>query len=168
MTVENISWSISTKECCRPRRGLNPRPPGLQSDGASNWATKADRKNKYLKIWILFLARAMNYLSQDVNRNFLLVLREMGQAGQVGNGTFVFPQLWVKSTVQFRHDRQEDLHFPWNRQLSHSSQNLQHSAINISWCDRSTCIKLTNQLHHGSVHVCVLSHCTCICTQTMV
>ena len=41
MTVENISWSISTKECCRPRRGLNPRPPGLQSDGASNWATEA-------------------------------------------------------------------------------------------------------------------------------
>ena len=32
MTIENISWSISTKECCRPRRGLNPRPPGLQSD----------------------------------------------------------------------------------------------------------------------------------------
>ena len=32
MTVENISWSISTKECCRPRRGLNPRPPNLQSD----------------------------------------------------------------------------------------------------------------------------------------
>ena len=41
MTVENISWSISTKECCRPRRGLNPRPPRLQSDGASNWATEA-------------------------------------------------------------------------------------------------------------------------------
>ena len=43
MTVENISWSISTKECCRPRRGLNPRPPGLQSDGASNWATEAGK-----------------------------------------------------------------------------------------------------------------------------
>ena len=43
MTVENISWSISTKECCRPRRGLNPRPPGLQSDGASNWATEASK-----------------------------------------------------------------------------------------------------------------------------
>ena len=41
MTVENISRSISTKECCRPRRGLNPRPPGLQSDGASSWATEA-------------------------------------------------------------------------------------------------------------------------------
>ena len=26
-TVENISWSVFTKECCRPRRGLNPRPP---------------------------------------------------------------------------------------------------------------------------------------------
>ena len=32
-TVENISWSISMKEW------LNPRPLGLQSDGASNWAT---------------------------------------------------------------------------------------------------------------------------------
>ena len=41
MTVENISWLISTKKCCQPRRGLNPRPPGLQSDGASNWATEA-------------------------------------------------------------------------------------------------------------------------------
>ena len=41
MTVENISWSISTKECYRPRRGLNLRPPGLQSDGVSNWATEA-------------------------------------------------------------------------------------------------------------------------------
>ena len=43
MTVEYISWSISTKECCRPPRGLNPRPPGLYSDGASNWATEAGR-----------------------------------------------------------------------------------------------------------------------------
>ena len=41
MIVENISWSIYTKECCRPRRGLNLRPPGPQSDGASNWATEA-------------------------------------------------------------------------------------------------------------------------------
>ena len=41
MTVENNSWSISMKECCRPRRGLNPRPLGLQLDGASKWATKA-------------------------------------------------------------------------------------------------------------------------------
>ena len=41
MTIKNISWSISMKECCRPPRGLNPKPPGLQSDGASNWATEA-------------------------------------------------------------------------------------------------------------------------------
>ena len=51
MTVENISWSISTKECCWPRRGLNPRPPSLQSDSASNWATEAcyegRRKSSY-------------------------------------------------------------------------------------------------------------------------
>ena len=31
------------KECCRPRWGLNPLPPGLQSEGASNWATEAGR-----------------------------------------------------------------------------------------------------------------------------
>ena len=41
MTIENISWSISTKECCRPRWGLNPRIPGRQLDGSSNWATEA-------------------------------------------------------------------------------------------------------------------------------
>ena len=32
MTLENISWSISTKECCRNRQGSNPRPPDHQSD----------------------------------------------------------------------------------------------------------------------------------------
>ena len=32
MTVQNISWYISTKKCCRLRRGSNPPPPGLQSD----------------------------------------------------------------------------------------------------------------------------------------
>ena len=49
MTVENISWSISTKEYCRPRRELNPRPPGLQSDGASNWATTGCKLNGQVK-----------------------------------------------------------------------------------------------------------------------
>ena len=29
MTVENISRLISTKECCRLRRGLNQRPTGI-------------------------------------------------------------------------------------------------------------------------------------------
>ena len=57
MTVENISWSISTKECCCPRRGLNPQPPGLQSGGASNWATEAGQEAKWLPClqnrWIL-------------------------------------------------------------------------------------------------------------------
>ena len=43
MIVENISWSISTKECCRPRLGLNPWPSGLQLDGTSNSATEASK-----------------------------------------------------------------------------------------------------------------------------
>ena len=33
--------SLSTLKGPWPRRGLNPLPPGLQSDGASNWATEA-------------------------------------------------------------------------------------------------------------------------------
>ena len=32
MTVENISWSIATKEYRWTRKGLNPRSPGHQSD----------------------------------------------------------------------------------------------------------------------------------------
>ena len=32
MTVENMSWSISTEEFCRTRRGSNPRPRDHQSD----------------------------------------------------------------------------------------------------------------------------------------
>ena len=47
MTIENISWSISTKERCRPRRGLNPGPPGLQSDGPSSGATEAGEIMRY-------------------------------------------------------------------------------------------------------------------------
>ena len=60
MTVENISWSVSTKECCRPWRGLNPRPPCLQSDGASNWATEADSRAIVWKVlyYVLILYRS--------------------------------------------------------------------------------------------------------------
>ena len=63
ITVENISWSISTKECCRPRWGLNPRPPGLESDGASNWATEAGSSSNN-KEWQLQPLMKMNYSSR--------------------------------------------------------------------------------------------------------
>ena len=51
-TIENISWSISTKECCRPRWGLNLRPPGLQSDEPSRPALDEMflPKNNYIRI----------------------------------------------------------------------------------------------------------------------
>ena len=62
--VENISWSISTKECCRPRRGLNPRPPGLQSDGASNWATEAGSS-----VWIFPLAILEDFRLADMENS---------------------------------------------------------------------------------------------------
>ena len=47
-TVEkNISWSISIKECCQPRRGSNPRPPGLQSDVHPNEPPRPVKKNQW-------------------------------------------------------------------------------------------------------------------------
>ena len=69
MTVENISWSISTKEC---RRGLNPRPPGLQSDSTSNWATEAgspgpcDRKSEVQTPGHTDTAIVKNLISKDI------------------------------------------------------------------------------------------------------
>ena len=39
------TWAVLYEPCqspiCRPQRGLNQWPPGLQLDGASNWATEA-------------------------------------------------------------------------------------------------------------------------------
>ena len=41
MTVENISWSISTKECCRPGGGgFEPATSWSPVGRASNWATE--------------------------------------------------------------------------------------------------------------------------------
>ena len=57
MTIENISRSISMKDCCRPRQGLNPRPPGLQLDGASNWAAEAGNISRAMIIRRLYYTR---------------------------------------------------------------------------------------------------------------
>ena len=83
MTVENISWSISTKECCRPRRGLNPRPPGLQSDGTSNWATEAGPEWMYKLSAILTLCQYKNTLQDQFLKGWVmqkLVFRHMQTA----------------------------------------------------------------------------------------
>ena len=83
MTVENISWSISTKECCRSRRGLNPWPPGLQSDGASNWATEAG----VIRFW-----RVSSHLANFNSRNKTLTAKLL----QEGIGIINFGQLFFK------------------------------------------------------------------------
>ena len=73
MTLENISQSISTKECCRPRQGLNPRPPGLQSDGASNCATEAGCPKFRSRFEQSIL------LSADAPRNWMTGTEELDQ-----------------------------------------------------------------------------------------
>ena len=42
MTIENISWSVSTKECCWTWYGSNPRPPDHQSDVHPNEPPKPE------------------------------------------------------------------------------------------------------------------------------
>ena len=84
MTVENISWSISTKECCRPRRGLNPRPPGLQSDSASNWATEAGQK---VLISFLFFHKNLGcgYSLQQLTEVLPMSTNNIGFCGGIRN-----------------------------------------------------------------------------------
>ena len=89
MTVENISWSTSTKECCRPRRGLNPRPPGLQSDGASNWATEAG---------VFLIYKSRQCFSTRFGVNWLL-----GSGGETKN-RFSRWLPWRPSWISDRHD----------------------------------------------------------------
>ena len=58
MTIENISWSISTKECCRIRRGLNPWPPDHQSD-----AHPTEAPSRFLsEIKCIFLWFVLKYI----------------------------------------------------------------------------------------------------------
>ena len=50
MTVESISWSISTKECCRPRRGVEPATSWSPVGRTSNWATEAGSLHEHWAI----------------------------------------------------------------------------------------------------------------------
>ena len=52
MTVESISWSISTKECCQPRLGSNLQPPGLQSEKVGFRGSKL-----YRYVFMIFLIK---------------------------------------------------------------------------------------------------------------
>ena len=63
MTVEHISWSISTKECCRTG-GDRTRDLLIASDRASDWATDA------AKCDILFI-------DSVVGLNFIILFKEI-------------------------------------------------------------------------------------------
>ena len=76
MTVENISLSISTKECCRPRRGLNPLPPGQVSTHICNFYFHCD--HICTPIFIYYYGRISTYfyaLPQNVARVLCYTLR---------------------------------------------------------------------------------------------
>ena len=51
MTVENISWSVSTKEFCRPRRTSSLQPPDYQSNSHQTEPPRptTDYKQNYLR-----------------------------------------------------------------------------------------------------------------------
>ena len=55
MTVENISWSISTKEWYRPQQGSHTQPPHRSPVRcAANWATKAGFHHQVICIHSLY------------------------------------------------------------------------------------------------------------------
>ena len=67
--VENISWSISTKECCPPG-GVKPATSWSSVGRASNWATEVSsiiRKASFLKQVVLvsleFMAQSTQFRS---------------------------------------------------------------------------------------------------------
>ena len=129
MTIENISWSISTKECCRPRQGLNPRPPGLQSDGASNWATEAGSYSELgyrtqwccncvmqtwvrqciaRMIWVFIIYHKIPFLKKLLLQGKVKILmRQMTSCICCSNEWMCFycnvHQVWAKLTIQVLH-----------------------------------------------------------------
>ena len=55
MITENISWSISTKECCRPGGGSNPQPSDHQANMHPNEPLRtADEKKKKKRVFFFF------------------------------------------------------------------------------------------------------------------
>ena len=55
MIIENISWSISTKECCRPSGNLtNSQPPEHQSDekDREDWSVCTDTQAGLSICWV--------------------------------------------------------------------------------------------------------------------
>ena len=79
MTVENISCSISMKECCRPRRRSNPRPPGLQSDAHP---TEPLRLALYLFLqWILSPPRSLHIFIGILVLKILVLIPRVGPEG---------------------------------------------------------------------------------------
>ena len=125
MTVENISWSISTKECYRPQRGLNLQPPGLQSDGASNWATEAGKtcvtsKDSDQPVHPPSLARVLVYHSLD--------------SPKAVEGTCNQQRLWsdcpaVQADLSLRWSHKSYCRFCHAPALSYSSKNMQEPKI---------------------------------------
>ena len=63
MTVENISRSISMKECCQPRRASNPRPPGLQSDAHPSHAVGKCMYIPLCEVGNIWVSQVEMYLS---------------------------------------------------------------------------------------------------------
>ena len=73
---ENICFGYSLEA---PHRGTSNEYP-------QHMFSSRIKKNIYLIIWIFFCQSYKLLVPGQVNWNFLLVLREMGQVGQVGHG----------------------------------------------------------------------------------
>ena len=65
------------KECCRPRRGLNPRPPGLQSDEGRGFNPRRGRQHSFVEIYLIWRKGVLQKLVQfGIEGNMLLWIQD--------------------------------------------------------------------------------------------
>ena len=132
MTVESISWSISTKECCRPRRGSNPRPSGLQSDAHPTEPTRPATFETGFKLRLMWKMR-LSYKGKC----HVILLATLHDIYLYKTVTFPHPPLKPISKMAFLHRFHctIKLQFPEHRWLVHHCwfEHVLESLWNLSY-----------------------------------
>ena len=150
MTVENISWSISTEECCRPRRGLNQRPPGLQLNAHPTEPLRpAHTNNQNICHWSFFLVTIESYHS-------CVMWKPAFQQLTYWNISLIFPR---KQVLTFYSNRLPKRQYAWNVKAFFYGKNKKNFPNVVCWNFYSVCsVKLFS---YCFFLLFVVFHCCC-------
>ena len=66
MTVDNISWIISMKECCRTQQGSNPQPPGPSCSKLAMSLVNDSFLKWYFKWKFKWYANMLNFFAEKM------------------------------------------------------------------------------------------------------